>query len=188
MSEQYTYAVGAHTSPGSRTVFEQHHRSADRLPGLRQCLQFLEEKGWGDSESSGDAEAILTREEEKIWEVVKDLHIDMDHFAVLSYPKLFHNLKAAIKEVCTGEKNRHIYYEDVSIPARCDARDRFWRKISENFLRICSMRQQKPMSRFFIPGTDSCAIVSLTVRRLTPSMKPGKNRMPRSFVIMRNPR
>ena len=40
----------------------------------------------------------------------------MEHFDVLTYPKLFHNLKAAIKEVCTEEKNRHIFYEDVPIP------------------------------------------------------------------------
>lgn len=45
-----------------------------------QALQFLEEKGWDDTESSGDAEKILTREEEKIWEVVKDLSIGMEHF------------------------------------------------------------------------------------------------------------
>ena len=79
-------------------------------------LAVLEEKGWGDNETSGNAEAILTREEEKIWEVVKELSIDMKNFDVLSYPKLYHNLKAAIKEVCTEEKNRHIFYEDVSIP------------------------------------------------------------------------
>ncbi len=82
---------------------------------IRHC-SFSEEKGWGDTESSGDAEKILTREEEKTWEVVKDLSIGMEHFDVLSYPKLFHNLKAAVKEVCTGDKNRHIYYEDVRIP------------------------------------------------------------------------
>ena len=40
----------------------------------------------------------------------------MENFDVLTYPKLFHNLKAAIKEVCTEEKNRHIFYEDVPIP------------------------------------------------------------------------
>ena len=104
MSEQYTYAVA---------------RIIDQLIACQnydQALQFLEEKGWGDAESSGDAEKILTREEEKTWEVVKELSIGMEHFDVLSYPKLFHNLKAAVKEVCTGDKNRHIYYEDVRIP------------------------------------------------------------------------
>ena len=44
------------------------------------------------------------------------LYCGMEHFDVLTYPKLFHNLKAAIKEVCTEEKNRHIFYEDVPIP------------------------------------------------------------------------
>ena len=47
---------------------------------------------------------------------MKELHIPMETFNVLSYPKLFHNLKAAIKEVCTEEMERHIFYDDVSIP------------------------------------------------------------------------
>ena len=42
----------------------------------------------------------------------------MDNFAVLSYPKLFHNLKAAIKEVCTSDSGRHIFYDDVAISGK----------------------------------------------------------------------
>ena len=116
MSEQYTYAV-ARIRALEVSLFS--NSTIDQLIACQsydQCLQFLEEKGWGDNETSGNAEAILTREEEKIWEVVKELSIDMKNFDVLSYPKLYHNLKAAIKEVCTEEKNRHIFYEDVSIP------------------------------------------------------------------------
>ena len=115
MSEQYTYAV-ARIRALEVSLFSDS--TIDQLIACQsydQALQFLEEKGWGDTESSGDAEKILTREEEKTWEVVKDLSIGMEHFDVLSYPKLFHNLKAAVKEVCTGDKNRHIYYEDVRI-------------------------------------------------------------------------
>lgn len=118
MSEQYTYAV-ARIRALEVSLFS--NGTIDQLiacASYEQCLQFLEEKGWGDAETSGDAEAMLTREEEKIWEVVRELSVDMEHFDVLSYPKLFHNLKAAIKEVCTEEKNRHIFYEDVSIPGR----------------------------------------------------------------------
>ena len=116
MSEQYTYAV-ARIRALEVSLFS--NSTIDQLiacQSYEQCLQFLEEKGWGDNETSGNAEAMLTREEEKIWEVVKELSIDMKNFDVLSYPKLYHNLKAAIKEVCTEEKNRHIFYEDVSIP------------------------------------------------------------------------
>ena len=116
MSEQYTYAV-ARIRALEVSLFS--NSTIDQLiacQNYEQCIQFLEEKGWGDSETSGNAEAMLTREEEKIWEVVKELSIEMEHFDVLTYPKLFHNLKAAIKEVCTEEKNRHIFYEDVPIP------------------------------------------------------------------------
>ena len=116
MSEQYTYAV-ARIRALEVSLFS--NSTIDQLiacQNYEQCIQFLEEKGWGDSETSGNAEAMLTREEEKIWEVVKELSIGMEHFDVLTYPKLFHNLKAAIKEVCTEEKNRHIFYEDVPIP------------------------------------------------------------------------
>ena len=116
MSEQYTYAVARiralEVALFSNAVIDQLIACSD----YDQCLQFLAEKGWGDSDTPVQAEAILNREEEKIWEVVKDLHVDMDKFAVLSYPKLFHNLKAAIKEVCVGDTNRHIFYDDVSVP------------------------------------------------------------------------
>lgn len=116
MSEQYTYAVARiralEVSLFSNAVIDQLIACAD----YDQALQFLSEKGWGDGDASEDAEAMLTREEEKIWEVVKELSIPMEVFDVLSYPKLFHNLKAAIKEVCTSETNRHIFYDDVSIP------------------------------------------------------------------------
>ena len=116
MSEQYTYAV-ARIRALEVSLFS--NSTIDQLiacQNYHQCLQFLEEKGWGGTDTSGDAEAILTREEEKIWEVVKDLSIDMENFAVLSYPKLFHNLKAAIKEVCTEARNPNIFYDDCPIP------------------------------------------------------------------------
>ena len=82
-----------------------------------QCIQVLQEKGWGDNDTAMNADAILGRETEKIWETMKDLGIDMSVFDVLSYPNLFHNLKAAIKDVCSGNENKNlnIYYEDTQI-------------------------------------------------------------------------
>lgn len=116
MIEQYTYAVARiralEVALFTNSTIDQLIACAD----YAQCIQFLEEKGWGDGDTPAVAESILTREEEKIWEVVKELSVDMEKFDVLSYPKLFHNLKAAIKETCTEEKNRHIFYDDVSIP------------------------------------------------------------------------
>ena len=86
MSEQYTYAV-ARIRALEVSLFS--NSTIDQLiacQNYEQCIQFLEEKGWGDTETSGNAEAMLTREEEKIWEVVKELSIGMEHFDVLTYP------------------------------------------------------------------------------------------------------
>lgn len=115
MSEKYTYAVARiralETSLFSNSTIDQLIACRD----YKQCLQFLEEKGWGDSETSGNAEDILRIEEEKTWKVVRELSVGTENFEVLFIPKLFHNLKAAIKEVYTNEQNRHVYYDDVSI-------------------------------------------------------------------------
>lgn len=109
---KYAYAVARirsmELSLFSGAVIEQLVACKD----YRQCLQFLVEKGWGDSDTPLDADAILTRESEKTWEVIRELKVDMSAFAVLSYQKLFHNLKAAVKEVCTSEVNAHIFFED----------------------------------------------------------------------------
>ena len=92
MSEQYTYAVARIRALEVSLFSDSTIEQLIACQNYDQALQFLEEKGWGDAESSGDAEKILTREEEKTWEVVKELSIGMEHFDVLSYPKLFHNL------------------------------------------------------------------------------------------------
>lgn len=83
-----------------------------------QALQLLQEKGWGDIESGSDMDAVLKREEEKTWEVIRDVAPDMKVFDVLSYPKLYHNLKAAIKEVCTEVRNPNIFYDDCAIAGK----------------------------------------------------------------------
>lgn len=118
MSEMYTYAVARiralEVSLFSNAVIEQ----LIACQSYEQCIQFLAERGWGDNDTSADAERMLKREEEKIWQVMKELSIDMKKFDVLSYPKLFRNLKAAIKEVCTEDTGRDIYYEDAAVPGK----------------------------------------------------------------------
>jgi len=81
----------------------------------QQCLQFLAEKGWGDADTPLNADAMLTREREKTWETIESLQVDLTVFDVLSLPKLYHNLKAAVKEVCTEHSTPGIFFSDCSI-------------------------------------------------------------------------
>ena len=82
-----------------------------------QALQLLVEKGWGDlTAGTLDADEVLNKEEEKMWQTIREVAPDMHVFDVLSLPKLYHNLKAAIKEVCTEVENKNIFYDDCEIP------------------------------------------------------------------------
>ena len=116
MSEtNYTYAVA------SIRVMELSLFSAATLEQLlackteAQCLQFLQEKGWGDADTPLNADAILGREREKTWEAVSSLQVDLSALDVLSLPNLYHNLKAAIKELCTEQHTPGIFFSDCAI-------------------------------------------------------------------------
>ena len=115
---KYTYAVARiralEVSLFSDAVIEQ----LLACKTAEQALQLVTEKGWGDPSSDRDMDAVLKREEEKTWEVIRDVAPDMSEFDVLSYPKLFHILKAATKEVCTETRNPGIFYDDCQIPGR----------------------------------------------------------------------
>ena len=115
MSEKYTYAVARiralEVSLFSNAVIDQ----LIACQSYEQCLQFLAERGWGDTDTSADGEKMLKREEEKIWQTVRELSIDKKKFEVLSYKKLFHNLKAAVKAACVKEVPRDIFYEDTEV-------------------------------------------------------------------------
>ena len=112
---KYTYAVARiralEVSLFSASTIEQLLACKD----YESCLRFLREKGWGDADQTADADAILSREEEKIWETISELHVDTKAFEVLSYANWFHNLKAAVKEVCTGKSGANIFYEGTPV-------------------------------------------------------------------------
>ena len=93
---QYAYAVARiralEVSLFSSSTIEQLIACKDDEAAIR----FLQERGWGGADVPADADAILTREREKIWETIGEMHVDMDVFDVLSYTSWFHNLKAAV--------------------------------------------------------------------------------------------
>ena len=61
------------------------------------------------------ADAILSREREKIWEIMDSLVADRSVFSVLSYQDLFHNLKAAVKASILQGAAPNIFFSDCSI-------------------------------------------------------------------------
>ena len=115
---EYTYAVARvrtlEASLLNDAVIDQLLACKDE----HQCLQLLEEKGWGSHETAGDMSVLLEKEEEKTWKFIREAAPDVSLFNVLSYSKLYHNLKAAVKVVCTQANAEKVFYEDCEIPGK----------------------------------------------------------------------
>ncbi len=109
----YVYAVARIRAKETKLFSDAVIEQLLARPDYESCVGFLVEKGWGDAGETRDGEAILSRERDKTWEVMRELTPDMSVFRLLDYPNVFHNLKAAVKEVCTGVRMDHIYYNDT---------------------------------------------------------------------------
>ena len=113
--EDYAYAVARvrvlETGLLNQAAIEQLLACQDE----QQCLQLLTEKGWGNGDPAAGADAILSREREKIWEIMDSLVADRSVFSVLSYQDLFHNLKAAVKASILADAVPNIFFSDCAV-------------------------------------------------------------------------
>ncbi|MEE1086441.1 MAG: V-type ATPase subunit [Schaedlerella sp.] len=114
----YTYAVAYIRAKESTLLTDAIIDQLINCQDEKQCLDILSEKGWGISDIEGNAAEILKCEEQKTWNVIRSVAPDLAVFDVLFYSKLYHNLKAAIKEVCTGVSGGNIYYNDCAIAGK----------------------------------------------------------------------
>lgn len=112
---KYTYAVARIRSLESSLFTASTMENLAACSSYQEGLRFLSERGWGGADGILDGEDILTRESEKTWETIRSLGVKEEEFGVLLWQKLFHNLKAAIKAVCTGGSEEKVFFEDCRI-------------------------------------------------------------------------
>ncbi len=117
MSEnQYTYAVARIRSKELGLLNNQFLEQLLAAKSYGECLKLLADKGWGGDEHL-TAEEILMREREKTWSLIGELVDDLSVFDVFLYANDYHNLKAAIKLVCSGqEEHGNIFLSQATIP------------------------------------------------------------------------
>lgn len=112
----FVYAVARIRSMETKLFSENEIEQLLACKTYGNCVSFLTERGWGSSGQALDADCILKCESGKTWEAIKELNVDMSVFDILSFQNLYHNLKAAIKETCTGSPGANIYLSNTSVP------------------------------------------------------------------------
>lgn len=108
MKEDYIYAVAR---VRSRELTLLNRQDMDQLLSCKsyeECLRVLADKGWG-SGAETSAEELLSAEEEKTWNFIRELTDDLSPFDVLLYPTDCNNLKAAVKCVVTGAEPANVF-------------------------------------------------------------------------------
>lgn len=112
----FTYAVARIRSKELTLLNKQ---SLDQLLSCKSyddCLAFLIDKGWGQSEEE-TAEQLLAMEREKTWNLIRELvdKEDISLFNVFLFSNDFHNLKAAIKQVYMKKETPNIFIKNGTI-------------------------------------------------------------------------
>lgn len=115
----YAYAVARIRANELQLLSNQAVEQLMAAKSYDECIRLLLDRGWGD-EISGvpTAEALLATERQKTWSLIGELAGDMDAFDVFLYANDYHNLKAAIKLVCTGTQDFGVFIKNGTVD--CD--------------------------------------------------------------------
>ena len=112
---EYTYAVARIRALELGLLSDADIDQLIASPSEEACMQLLSEKGWGTGIDKVNPDEMLKAETDKIWKVVRELKIDPGIYRIFSYEHLFHNLKAAIKEMCSSVSHPGIFFDDAEI-------------------------------------------------------------------------
>ena len=99
MSKEYTYAVARIRAIELGLLSKQDLETLIQTRDYDEALSFLLDKGYGDDDRLKNAEEIIKRENEKTWELMKELVDDLNELSIFTIPYDFHNLKVSIKAV-----------------------------------------------------------------------------------------
>ncbi len=109
-SEDFIYAVSRIRVKETKLLSSKHIEQMLSMPDAESVVRFLHEKGWGsDNQHFDDSKSIISLETRKLWELIKELGVDLSDFDFIRIQNDFHNLKASVKAVYTESDAEHLF-------------------------------------------------------------------------------
>ncbi|MBO4863955.1 MAG: V-type ATPase subunit [Eubacterium sp.] len=107
----YIYAVACIRAKEKTLLTDADIQTMIGMKSEKEVLAFLNERGWGDGSQDASMEEVLAAAEEAEMKQLYTLGVDKEIINALFIEELYHNLKAAIKEVCTGITDTEAFYD-----------------------------------------------------------------------------
>ena len=107
----YIYAVASIRVKEKNLLTDADIQTMIGMKSEKEVLSFLKERGWGDSSSDSSMEELLSAAQEAEMKQLVSLGLNKEVIDTLFIEELYHNLKAAIKEVCTGVTDSQAFYD-----------------------------------------------------------------------------
>lgn len=115
MEREYTYGVARIRALESNLFSDDTISALLQCSNYEECLNFLRDKGWGNGNMEQSLEEMLQQEKAKTRQIVEELAGEDSEIEVLTIGDEFHNLKAAIKQVCTSSEIENVFYDGCKL-------------------------------------------------------------------------
>lgn len=115
MEQTYTYGVARIRALEASLFSGDVMNSLLQCGDFEDCMNFLRGKGWGNGNPEQSLEEMLQMEESRADKILHELVEDKEQCEILTINNEFHNLKAAIKKLCTDQKTQNIYFENTAL-------------------------------------------------------------------------
>ena len=112
MEQEYIYGVARIRALEGSLFTDETINQLVQCKDYDEAMDFLRTKGWGNGNPDQSLEEMLEQERRRTWKVLDELIEDKEQCEILTIANEYHNLKAAIKQVCTELETENVFYED----------------------------------------------------------------------------
>ncbi|MBE5878062.1 MAG: V-type ATP synthase subunit C [Lachnospiraceae bacterium] len=109
----YTYAVARIRAKEINLLSDSDIEQLMACKNIESCMNFLHEKGWGNGTKEETIDEMLQTQSDNAWKEMDDLVPDKKVFSIFYINKEYHNLKTAIKQVCSEDETENAYYRGM---------------------------------------------------------------------------
>jgi V/A-type H+-transporting ATPase subunit C len=115
MEKEYTYGVARVRTLETGLLTDEAMTQLLSSKSFDEGMTFLQDRGWGSRTTENELEEMMEEEKQKTMKVLQDIVDDDSEYSILTIQDEYHNLKAAIKQACTGVNVAHVFIEGTKL-------------------------------------------------------------------------